>query len=61
MVKKRRLSRDGKTYEIISIDPDGWDRNNYEYSFNEELITKDEFMNRIASSTIKCNTDFFNW
>lgn len=37
--------------EIIIMDPDGWDRQNYEYSFNEELITKEEFFNRLSLST----------
>lgn len=33
------------------LDPDGWDRLNYEYSFFKELITKEEFMNRLTVST----------
>jgi len=37
------------------LDPDGWDRNNYQYSFHEELITYNEFMNRVFGSTIQCN------
>lgn len=36
----------------IIVDPDGWDRNNYQYSFCEELITKKEFNNRLMKSTI---------
>jgi hypothetical protein len=48
-------------YNLLILDPDGWDRNNYEYSFNQELITKDEFMMRISNSTIKSNLEFFNW
>ena len=35
------------------IDPDGWDRKNYEYSFNEELITQEEFHKRVFISTIQ--------
>lgn len=35
------------------LDPDGWDRTNYDYSFNEELITKAEFNIRVMSSTIQ--------
>jgi len=34
------------------LDPDGWDRSNYEYSFNEELITEEEFQKRLFSSTV---------
>lgn len=34
------------------IDPDGWDRTNYDYSFNQELVTKVEFERRLFNSTI---------
>ena len=37
--------------KIIIIDPNGWDRSNYEYSFNEELITYNEFEERVMYST----------
>jgi len=33
-------------------DPDGWDRKNFEYSWFEEQITKEEFMKRVSHSTI---------
>lgn len=33
------------------MDPDGWDRRNYQYSWNEELISRDEFEKRAAKST----------
>lgn len=33
------------------LDPDGWDRTNYEYSFNEELISYFTFNLRKCSST----------
>ena len=46
-------------YKLMIMDPDGWDRTNYEYSFREELITKDEFDKRLSSSTISCTTEFF--
>ena len=39
---------DGK---LIIMDPDGWDRTNYEFSFNEEMITKEEFTRRLHMST----------
>lgn len=38
-------------YEII--DPDGWDRKNYDYSFNKEKITKEEFDKRLSTSTVR--------
>jgi hypothetical protein len=44
------------------MDPDGWDRTNYDYSFNKELITKDEFNRRVGISTMiklnDCKTKF---
>ena len=43
----RLLDNTGK----IILDPDGWDRKNYEQSFNVELITFDEFMRRVERST----------
>lgn len=33
------------------IDPDGWDRKNYDYSWFEEKITKSEYDRRIMHST----------
>jgi len=32
-----------KEYDCKIIDPDGWDRKNYDYSFNIEKITRKEF------------------
>ena len=37
--------------EITVIDPDGWDRKNYQYSWHEELITKEEYLRRRSLST----------
>lgn len=52
-------------YEIIPeeskikiLDPDGWDRDNYDYSFNVELVTKNEFLQRLFSSTISGHIKF---
>lgn len=39
------------TGEFVIYDPDGWDRQNYNYSYYEELITLKEFMNRVLYST----------
>jgi hypothetical protein len=33
------------------LDPDGWDRKNFEYSFSQEKITHEEFLKRLARST----------
>lgn len=43
------------------MDPDGWDRKNYEYSFNEELITKIEFLKRMMYSTCMSNKAASDW
>lgn len=44
-----------KEWSLTILDPDGWDRSNYQYSFHEELITKFEFMGKLMYSTIQCN------
>jgi len=35
------------------LDPDGWDRANYHYSFHVEKITNLEFINRLLISTVR--------
>ncbi len=40
--------------ETLVYDPDGWDRVNFEYSWYEELITKEEYDRRVSLSTILC-------
>jgi len=44
-----------KTSNITIMDPDGWDRTNYQYSFTEELITKEKFDERLSRSTVSGN------
>lgn len=39
--------------KIIVLDPDGWDRKNYNYSWNIEKITRKEFENRLLFSTCR--------
>lgn len=34
-------------------DADGWDRQNYEYSWQEEKIDRNEYEKRLAQSTVK--------
>lgn len=36
---------------VIILNPDGWDRTNYQYSYFVEKITLDEFQNRVLRST----------
>ena len=39
--------------KIKILDHDGWDRNNFQYSWQQELITKEEFEKRLCSCTIE--------
>lgn len=41
--------------DIVIFDPDGWDRGNFQYSFFEEKITKEEFDKRLCMSTCQFN------
>lgn len=36
---------------VVVLDPDGWDRQNYDYSWNVEEITEAEFERRKSEST----------
>lgn len=45
----------GKTENITIMDPDGWDRTNYKFSFTEELITQEKFNERLSQSTCLAN------
>lgn len=36
---------------LVILDPDGWDRANFSYSFYQELISKAEFEKRVGFST----------
>lgn len=42
--------------EYKIIDPDGWDRGNFDYSYNQELVSEKEFHNRLANSTVQRTT-----
>ena len=35
------------------LDPDGWERTNFDYSFFKERITKEEFIIRLGQSTVR--------
>lgn len=43
---------------IVVLDPDGWDRSNFEESW-AEAITRDEFESRIGTSTCQWPRDYF--
>jgi len=44
------IVRKGK-FEIV--DPSGWNKNDFKYSFNQELVTRDEFDTRLIQSTLR--------
>lgn len=37
------------------LDPDGWDRKNFQHSWYEEKITKQEFLKRTSTSTVEAD------
>ena len=52
----KKTSKDWSDYilegtGITIIDPDGWDRRDWDYSFKKELITIEEFKKRVSIST----------
>lgn len=44
-------------YKIM--DPDGWNRKNYQYSFYEEKITKEEYDKRVLMSTLMASKEYY--
>lgn len=56
------LKASSEWYELdrdkyVILDPDGWDRRNYQYSFYEEKITKEEYNSRVFMSTLMRRLD----
>lgn len=41
---------------ITILDPDGWDRGNYQFSWYQEKIDRKEFKRRVLLSTLQCYT-----
>jgi hypothetical protein len=56
---KEWLQLVSKEFKLKILDPDGWDRSNFDYSFNQELITKNEFLSKLAFSTINGDIKMF--
>ena len=50
---KKTSSEWVKEINWIILDPNGWDKENYNYSFNIEKITEKEFNRRLMNSTIQ--------
>jgi len=44
--------------DVVIMDPDGYDRNNFENSWNEK-ITREEFERRLAMSTCSFPVGYF--
>lgn len=54
MINDLRTSFEWSLTDYNTIyDPDGWDRQNFVYSFMEEKITYDEYVRRRSYSTLK--------
>lgn len=51
-MNKKNSNKWQKICYINILDPDGWDRKNYDYSWNDEKITRKEFEKRMITSTI---------
>jgi len=49
--------KDDEFKNLIILDPDGWDRANFQYSFYEEQISLEEFRKRVYVSTIQWDID----
>jgi hypothetical protein len=47
-----------KFSDTVILDPDGWDRSNWDFSWYEERIDYQEYQSRLAASTViyKTNT-----
>jgi hypothetical protein len=41
-----------RIYKVTVLDPDGWDRKNFQYSWHEEKIPVTEFERRLMLSTV---------
>lgn len=52
MEGKKTSSQWQKQYPYpMVLDPDGWDRKKFKYSWFEELITYEEYQKRLSKST----------
>jgi hypothetical protein len=40
---------------LIILDPDGWDRENFEFSWKKELLTEENFLRKVSTSTTITN------
>lgn len=54
-IKKTSQQWQEENMKTIVLDPDGWDRTNYQYSWFEEQITLEEYNSRVSKSTCMFN------
>lgn len=54
-IKKTSKEWQEENIKTIVLDPDGWDRKNYQYSWFEEQIALDEYNSRVFQSTCMFN------
>ena len=63
-LKEKRMLKTSEEWQkectVIILDPDGWDRQNYQHSWYEEKITQSEFEKRMVSSTVKFTKPIFD-
>ena len=50
-IKKTSQEWQEENMKTIVLDPYGWDRTNYQYSWFEEQITLEEYNSRVFQST----------
>jgi len=43
--------------KLLVVDPDGWDRDNFYWSWHQELISEEEWWRRVNESTIEWYAD----
>ena len=58
-IKIKRTSQEWQALKPLTVilDPDGWDRGNYQFSWHEEKITELQYNRRLGHSTcmwLKC-------
>jgi hypothetical protein len=60
-IRTKRTSKEWQVIfpEIVVIDPDGWDRKNFDYSWNEEKIGVQEYFKRRLLSSCKSFSQVF--
>ena len=56
MWDRKRTSKEwqARLPEVVVLNPDGWDRSNYNYSWNVERISQGEYLRRRDKSTCMC-------